>query len=149
MALDVANSVVTLLSTGWTAGNTGGVTPQIGVVYDFKLPKLATSAINNGDYVLTYTLPYSQVSSGVNATNLNTEEPCIIDIRTAVSRAHGILIRDEVRRILGVNYVTPFAADTSFTQIEIESIDDKSDKVLNKNNQIKHRKIIIIRRKKT
>jgi len=129
MALDVANSIVTLLSGAWTAGNTGGVTPQIGVVYDFKLPNLATTARNDGDYVLTYTLPYTQVASGVNATNVNTQEPCIIDVRTAVSRAHGILLRDEIRRILGVNFVTPFAADTSFTEIEIENIDDKSDKL--------------------
>lgn len=125
---DVANSAATLLSNDWNSANTGGVTPKIDAIFDYKRLHFTKTAQNDGDWVLTYELVASQLPSGINTTHVNTEEPVVVDIRTMVSRAHLILLRDEVKRIFGANYVEPFSGATAYTEPELELQQDFSDR---------------------
>lgn len=123
---DIVGQTVSLLSTNWTAANTGSVTPKIDESFDVKRYRYSRTAVNNGDTVFAYSGTYTQEADGVNKTHVNTQDPITIDVRTAVSRAHAILLRDEVKRILGANFNEPV---TGQREVEIEEIQDMADKL--------------------
>ena len=110
---DVVAQTVSLLDTDWITANTAGVKPKIDEIFDSKRFRYSKTAATDGDAVWVYSPNFTQEPSGVNSTNVNTKDAITIDVRSMVSRAHIILLRDEVKRILGANFVTPVPRATT------------------------------------
>lgn len=114
-----------LLVDNWTPGNTGGVTPEIEAIYEFKRYDVADTLKDGGSVVLLYLGEHTQRPSGVNRTHINLEEQATIDVRCMVSRAQTILLRDEIKRIIGANFDRPYG---TIEELEIQQILDLSNK---------------------
>lgn len=122
---DILLDINTLLTSNWTASNTGGVTPKIDVIFDHKRIDLKPTAIDDGDFILTYINTQTQVPSGVNFSHKNVIEIVTVDLRSMVSRAHSILLRDEIKRIFDSKFKNPI---TDVHELETTNVLDLSDK---------------------
>ena len=104
--MDSLDTINTLLEADWNNDNTDSITPTIGKVFDFKRIDLRFG--ESKDYILNYHYaPYSSVPSGIGVAKKRTTDSISIDIRTMISRSHGIKVRDEVERILDANILNP------------------------------------------
>ena len=106
---DIVATIDTLLTDNRTASNTANVTPVIDPVYDKKRIDLRTTAVEGGDQILIYSFQRINSPNAIGATTKKFSDFATIDIRSRVSRAHSILLRDEVERILDTNIVNPSA----------------------------------------
>ena len=94
-------SVVSAISANWNPANVDGTTPTIDEIYDHT-----QIALQDGDFVLLYSLPSSFDPADLNYTTEDKVDTVSIDIRTCDSRSRMIKLRDEVKRVLEVKRKT-------------------------------------------
>jgi len=125
---DSLESVKTLLTNNWTAGNTDGVTPTIVVM--FEAPKRIDLA-GNRDHIGIYLSGHSTVPNALGGKSERAVHRVSIDIRTVYrtasvsTRTHLRKLYNEVRRIVGTNLNDP---DANFNEIMPLSYVDFSDR---------------------
>jgi hypothetical protein len=112
----------TLLTNDWTNGNTNSRTPTIQHVTDSRKYNL-----RDGDYVLLYMGAITQTADALNYQSVNVNEMVSVDIRTKFSRAHALLMRNEVNRIIWSNRKTL----TNYNHMTPENSTDLSNKMIN------------------
>ena len=119
---DVVKSLYTLVSANWTKGNTNNLTPI------FFYGEIGSEA-KRVDTAETAIIRFYQASAtslepnGLGKTTQRAEYPVSVDIRTSKSRAHSILLVEEVKRIMNNKIVDP---DSSFAIADIEEERDLS-----------------------
>ena len=120
MATDnIISAVITLLSGAWTNANTGSVTPAFKNISDVKR--------TGGDSVLIYNIAHTSEDNASGAVTKRKVKTIAMDCRTFTSYAQGLLIAEEVERILDANQVDPFS-DAVYDISDVEDIDPISDK---------------------
>lgn len=117
---DELNTIKTMLTSGWTAGNTDSITPTVDFVTEYKRMDLR----NSGDTIVVYSGLETNVPASLGYTTVDTVHVVSIDARTSVSRDHGRKVRDEIKRIMRDNR----KGDSTFATIDIVRITDLSDK---------------------
>lgn len=116
---DSVTTVTDELSAEWDNTNTDSKTPTIGPVEDYK-----RIDVREGDWAVAYALSHEEMPKSLGYTHIDYTDVVSVDVRTAVSRAHLIKMRDEVRRIL-------YAKRTNlngYKDVRIGNITDLSDK---------------------
>lgn len=109
------------LSASWNSGNTDALTPTIGPIFNYK-----RIDVRAGDFVLGYSVSHEEMPKSVGYSHIDYIDVVSIDIRTAVSRAHLIKMRDEVRRVV---YAKRKSLN-GYKDIRIQRITDLSDKMI-------------------
>ena len=120
---DPVLAVATQLTSAWTAANTDSLTPTIGPIYNYKRVDVGIG----GDYALTVPVSHSERPASIGYSYIDYTDVVSIDLRTGVSRAHLIKMRDEARRCV-------YAAKTTlggYKFCKIVAVHDASDKMRN------------------
>jgi len=103
---DPLDTVVTILTSGWTSGNTDSITPDINQIFDIKRIQTMTGTVSS---VLCYEQKAIPEMNGIGSTTRRRINPVSVDIRTSKSRAHFIKLLKEVERIWAANIINPDA----------------------------------------
>lgn len=114
------DDIKTLLSENWNASNTGNETPIIDLVVNQKRVDLGISSA-----ILIYQIDRSEYEMAIGAGEKGIKEYVTIDIRTAKSRDHLLLLYAEVERIIDGNIKTT----TGWDFVRIQTVKDLSDKM--------------------
>lgn len=115
---NLVSLIVTLLGNNWTNANTGNVTPAIKNISDVKR--------SGGDSVFVYSISETVEDNASGASAKKKIKTIAIDCRSYTNYAQGILIKEEVERILNANQVDPFS-DQVYDISDIEDVDDMSE----------------------
>ena len=126
MALvDVIETAKTLLSDNWIVGNTDSLLPAIGAVYEYSTYNLV-----DRDLVVIYEIKRLPQKNATGSSTKKREDRVAIDIRSASTRAHAILVLAEVERILDANITSPGTGyDILDPDKGIQDLSDKSRKI--------------------
>ena len=116
---DLIGSVVTLLTAGWTAANTGNVTPAFKNVSDVKRI--------GGDSVMVYMIAHTSRDNAAGALAKTKVKTIATDCRSFKSYSQALLIAEEVERILDANQIDPFG-DQVYDISDVEDIEPISDR---------------------
>lgn len=122
---DILIDVKALLDDNWTSANTSTRTPTV-----FNIAEVKRVSFGSIDGIFLWELirvPEDNASGGVSK---KTETIVMIDIRTAFTRAHFVLMRKEVRRILNAAQIDVFS-DTIYDISDIIEDTDLSSKMVN------------------
>jgi len=120
---DATLAVATQLTSAWTAANTDSLTPTIGPIYNYKRVDVGIG----GDYALTVPVSHSERPASIGYSYIDYTDVVSIDLRTGVSRAHLIKMRDEARRCV---YATKTTLG-GYRLCKIVAVHDASDKMRN------------------
>lgn len=123
---DVLSAVKTLLDDEWDSSNTGSRTPSVQNVFDVKRIDFAMNG--STDHILIYQDPTTQSDAGSGGGAKRVLDVVKIDIRTMLTRAHAVLIKEEVDRIILANETNPFSSSPFYEVADITEITDLSDK---------------------
>ncbi len=116
---NLISSTITLLSNNWNNSNTGSVTPAIKNVSDVKR--------SGGDSLMVYYISEAVSDASSGASSKKKTKVIAIDCRSFTSYAQGLLIKEEVERILNANQVNPFS-DQVYDISDVTSTDDISER---------------------
>ena len=122
---DILAQVDTLLTDSWNSSNTNSRTPTVIDIAELKRVRLGPK-----DFIFIWELlrvPEDNAAGGASKKTITT---IVIDIRTAFSRAHFVLMREEVRRILNTNQIDPFS-DSVYDISDITEDEDMSHLMVN------------------
>ena len=109
-----------LLIANWTSANTDNTTPSIISILDSKMADAGYR-----DYVMVTPVSHTERPASLGYAEIDFTDVVAVDIRSSVSRARLIKLRDEVRRCI-------YQSKTSignYRLANIESITDTSDKM--------------------
>ena len=109
---DALSTMKTLISAGWTAGNTDNITPQF---------PISTEQSSRLDYnmqtthVLFFLVSHTTEPNGLGPSHREkTVDRVSLDIRTKKGRDHLRKVYNEIRRIISTNINSP---DSNFLQL--------------------------------
>lgn len=132
MAVDAETEASTLLSANWLSANTDSRTPAFQVIGDRTHTSLLIATAQQDLITVYETTSPVELSGGAavdgSGNRLYRHTSNIkYDIRTVVSKAHALKLRDEVLRILHANHQAPTG---SFDKIKppflVTNLTDKS-----------------------
>jgi hypothetical protein len=117
---DAIEEVRDILIANWTKGNTDNTVPSIISILDSKM-----ADARFGDFVMTSPVSHTERPASLGYSEIDFTDVVAVDVRTSVSRARLIKLRDEVRRCI---YQSKTAIG-DFRLASIEGVTDTSDKM--------------------
>lgn len=123
---DLLDSVKDLLTTNWNISNTASRTPSISNIFENKRIDFVMGG--STDHILLYEDSQDAVDGASGGGIKHKVNIITIDVRTMHNRAQGILIRNEIERIIVANEVNPFSSDPFYDIADVTSLQDLSDK---------------------
>jgi len=118
MSTDPISKMVTLLTSSWTAANTGNVTPTIANV--------TTKKRISGDSVLLHNISNVPVDNASGASSKKRSTVIALTARTFTSFEQAMLMKEEIESIVGANEIDPFG-DQSFDIMDISDIQENQE----------------------
>jgi hypothetical protein len=121
---DELDIILGTLSTDWAVANTDDRLPTFKKVFEEKRIDLTPQH----DYILAYTTSY--IPSPMGLGTVEREDVVIsLDLRSMMSRAHSLKMRDEVMRIVRAKKLYLGSGGTKFNLIRMVRLIDLTDKL--------------------
>lgn len=124
---DLLDSVVTFLGDNWNSTSTDSKTPTFNIINDVK--RIDLNIAGQQDVILLYERDQIEKDQASGGGSKHVNHTIIVDLRTTLSRAHAVKIREEIRRIFLSNEVDPFG-DGSYDIVDATNFTDLSEKTV-------------------